>query len=90
MLEDNGGVGVGVLITCLLTSTFIFIICCLQEGVPEAGSDREVEFLKHKQVLVDIVRRILQKRGEGEGLEELPFIDSMLQNYDSEDKVIGT
>ena len=63
---------------------------CLQEGVPEAGSDREVEFLKHKQVLMDIVRRILQVRREGEGLEELPFIDSMLQNYDSEDKVMCT
>ena len=29
-------------------------------------------------------------RREGEGLEKLPFIDSMMQNYDSEDKVMYT
>ena len=49
--------------------------------MPEAGSDGELEFLKHKQVLVDIVSRIVQERRDGEGLEDLPFIDSMMQNY---------
>ena len=37
---------------------------------------------------MDIVSKIIHERKNGEGLQELPFIDSLLQNYDSEDKVI--
>ena len=37
---------------------------------------------------MDIVCKIIHERKNGEGLHELPFIDSLLQNYDSEDKVV--
>ena len=37
--------------------------------------------------MVSVVKRVIDKRRDGGGLEELPFIDSLLQNYDSEDKV---
>lgn len=49
------------------------------------------EFEKNRQVIVDIVSQIIStRRGEGHRRaeeEELPFIDSMLQNYSSEEKV---
>ena len=51
------------------------------------GSDREVEFQRNKLVMVSVVKRVIGQRRDGGGLEELPFIDSLLQNYDSEDKV---
>ena len=57
----------------------------ITNGLPD--SEREAEFQKNKQVMVDVVRRIIRSRREGAGHREIPFIDSMLQNYDSEEKV---
>ena len=60
---------------------------CIATGQHKDGG---VEFEKNKKIMVDIVSRIIrQRRGEdGSGqLEELPFIDSLLQNYSSEEKV---
>lgn len=58
--------------------------------MPEEDSERSEELKKNKQIMVDSVLKIIRTRrgeeGQG-GLEELPFIDSMLQNYSSEDKV---
>ena len=66
-------------------------ICISQEriktGDPGAESEREAEFQRHKQVLVSVVRRVIGRCRDGEEEEELPFINSFLQNYDSEDKV---
>ena len=59
-------------------------------GAPEEGSERAKKFEEDKKVMMDIVSRVIQtRRGEvGSGnLEELPFIDAMLQNYSDEGKV---
>ena len=59
-------------------------------GPPEEGSEREREFEKNKKIMMDIVLRTIRARRGEEGsgnLEELPFIDSLLQNYSSEEKV---
>ena len=50
-------------------------------------SEREAEFQRHKQVMVSAVRRVISRCRDGKEEEELPFINSLLQNYDSEDKV---
>ena len=34
-----------------------------------------------------VVRRVVSRCRDGKEKEELPFIQSLLQNYDSEDKV---
>ena len=63
---------------------------CVISGPPEEGSEREREFEKNKKIMMDIVLRTIRARRGEEGsgnLEELPFIDSMLQNYSSEEKV---
>ena len=36
---------------------------------------------------MSVVRRVIGRCRDGEEEEELPFINSLLQNYDSEDKV---
>ena len=59
----------------------------MQTGAPEPGSEKEREFLRHRGILMDIVRRIVRDRREGRGQEDIPFIDAMLQHYDSDDKV---
>ena len=47
-----------------------------------------VKFEENKQIMVDIVSRIIRSRREGNPqVEELPFIESLLQNYSTEDKV---
>ncbi len=59
-------------------------------GVPVEGSEREKEFDRNRELMVGIVSRIIRaRRGEGgsDNLEEIPFIDSLLQNYSSEEKV---
>ena len=37
--------------------------------------------------MVSIVRRVISRCRDGKEEEDLPFISSLLQNYDSEDKV---
>ena len=54
-------------------------------GPPD--SEREAEFQKNKEVFESVIKRIIQNRKEGSGQREIPFIDSLLQNYDSEEKV---
>ena len=56
-------------------------------GDPGPMSEREAEFQRHKQVMVSAVRRVISRCRDGKEEEELPFINSLLQNYDSEDKV---
>ncbi len=59
-------------------------------GEPVEGSEREKEFYRNKQHMVDMVSRIIRARrveGGSDSLEEIPFIDSLLQNYSSEEKV---
>ena len=64
----------------------------IKTGNPGESSEREKEFQKNRKAMVEVVSRIIRaRRGEGEGsgnLEEIPFIDSLLQNYTSEDKVV--
>ena len=38
-------------------------------------------------MIVNIVKRVIGQCRDGKGHEEIPFIHSLLQNYDSEDKV---
>jgi hypothetical protein len=61
------------------------------KGIPvEEGSERAKEFERNKKIMVDSVSRIIRTRRGEEGsgnLEELPFIDALLQNYSSEEKV---
>ncbi len=38
-------------------------------------------------VIEDVIRRIVAGRREGKGHQDIPFIDAMLQHYDSDDKV---
>ena len=59
----------------------------IAHGPPEADSDREKEFQRNLQSLKDIVRRIVQARREGQGGEELPFIDALLQSGVPEEQV---
>ena len=71
---------------------FTFLQNRLTLGEPEEGSERFEEFQTNRQLLVDIVLKIVRTRRGEEGtgkLAELPFIDSMMQNYSSEDKVIA-
>lgn len=71
---------------------FFFFQDRIASGEPEEGDKRLEEFKKNKQMLVDIVSKIVRTRRGEEGhgqLEEIPFIDSLLQNYSSEDKVGG-
>jgi hypothetical protein len=66
-------------------------ILLLQErvktGDPAAESEREAEFQRNKQVFVRIVKRVISHCRDGKEHEEIPFINSLLQNYDDEDKV---
>ena len=50
-------------------------------------SEREAEFQRNKQVMVDVVKRVIGHNRDGKEREEIPFINSLLQNYDSEEKV---
>lgn len=50
-------------------------------------SEREEEFQRNRQIIIDIVRQTIQERREGKKQREIPFIDSMMQHYDSEEKV---
>ena len=56
-------------------------------GEPEEGDKRVEEFKKNRHTLIDIVTRIIQARRADGDREEVPFTDSMLQNYSSDDKV---
>ena len=59
-------------------------------GEPGEGDARLDRFKKNKKDMVDLVLRIIRTRRGEEGekqLQEVPFIDSLLQNYSSEDKV---
>lgn len=38
-------------------------------------------------MMVSAVRRVIARCRDSDGKEEIPFINSLLQNYDSEDKV---
>jgi len=69
-------------------------LCYLQErlskGEPAEDDKRTKEFEKNRQIMVDIVTKIVRyRRGEGgsSNLEGVPFVDSLLQNYTSEDAV---
>ena len=46
-----------------------------------------MEFQRNKQVIVRIVKRVISHCRDGKEHEEIPFINSLLQNYDDEDKV---
>ena len=46
-----------------------------------------MEFQRNKQVMVRIVKRVIGHCRDGKEHEEIPFINSLLQNYDDEDKV---
>ena len=46
-----------------------------------------MEFQRNKQVMVSIVKRVISQCRDGKEHEEIPFISSLLQNYDDEDKV---
>ena len=59
----------------------------IKTGDPGAESEREVEFQRNKQVLVSAVRRVIGRCRDRDEKEEIPFINSLLQNYDNEDKV---
>ena len=60
----------------------------LVSGEPEKGSKRFEELKQNKQTMVDAVMKIVNERRDSQTQhEELPFIDSLLQNYSSEDKV---
>ena len=37
--------------------------------------------------MVDVVKRVIGHNRDGKEREEIPFINSLLQNYDSEEKV---
>ena len=50
-------------------------------------SEREVEFQRNKQVMVNAVKRVIGRCRDGKEHEDIPFINSLLQNYDDEDKV---
>ena len=52
-----------------------------------SDSERKADFQRNKQVIVDIIQRVVQDRKEGVWKRDVPFIDAMLQNYDSEIKV---
>ena len=39
--------------------------------------------------MVSIVKRVISQCRDGKEHEEIPFINSLLQNYDSEDKVMS-
>ena len=45
------------------------------------------KFKKNRQAMIDIVTRIIRAHRADGDREEVPFIDSMLQNYSSDDKV---
>ena len=38
-------------------------------------------------MMVDVVKRVIGQNRDGKEHEEIPFINSLLQNYDNEDKV---
>ena len=63
----------------------------IAHGDPEDDSERLKEFERNQQILFNIVSKIIRTRrgemGHGEQLEEIPFVDSLLQNYSSEDEV---
>ena len=59
----------------------------IKTGDPGAESEREAEFQRNKQVMVDVVKRVISHNRDGKECEEIPFINSLLQNYDSEEKV---
>ena len=44
-------------------------------------------FNENKQIMMDMVTKIIQARRADGNQQEVPFIDSMLQNYSSDDKV---
>lgn len=54
-------------------------------GPPD--SEREANFQRNKKELVDLIQRVMKDRREGKCRGEIPFMDAMLQNYDSDDKV---
>lgn len=59
----------------------------IASGEPEEGDKREEEFRKNRQVMMDMVTKIIRARRADGAREEVPFIDSMMQNYSSDDKV---
>ena len=56
-------------------------------GDPGVKSEREVEFQRNKQVMVNAVKRVIGRCRDGKEHEDIPFINSLLQNYEDEDKV---
>ena len=56
---------------------------------PPEGSERQVNFQKHHQFIVDLVRDAIQQHKDGkEGEEEhVPFIDNLLQSGVPEEQV---
>ena len=63
--------------------------CRLIHGDPEEGSERLMKFEANKKLLMDTVQNFIGDcRREGSDVKEnLPFINSMLMNYVSEETV---
>ena len=74
-------------ICCLLSVNWSLLQDRIKTGDPGAESEREAEFQRNKQVMVDVVKRVISHNRDGKEREEIPFINSLLQNYDSEEKV---
>ncbi|XP_064390631.1 cytochrome P450 20A1-like [Halichondria panicea] len=70
-----------------LTDAYHICWRTMEEGAPESGSERERLFLTARGVIEEIIRKIVAARREGKGHQDIPFIDAMLQHYDSDDKI---
>lgn len=60
----------------------------IKEGVdPEEGSERDLNFLKNRQFMHDVVKGVINRRREGSSEEHVPFIDNLLQSGVPDDQV---
>lgn len=66
---------------------FCFQQVRIATGEPKEGDKRIEEFEKNRQIMKDSVTKIIKARRAGGNLDEVPLIDSMMQNYTSDDKV---
>ena len=59
----------------------------VKEGVdPPEGSERDVAFHKSREYLHSVVKEVINRRREGKGEEDVPFIDHLLQSGVPEDQ----
>ena len=56
-------------------------------GPPEPGSAREKMFNDYHQQMKDTIQRAITKRHNGEGNENIPFIDGLLQSGATDEQV---